>query len=457
MKILVIGLDCAAPEVLLEDERLTNIRHLMSVGCYGRLESVVPPITVPAWMCMATSQDPGSLGVYGFRNRVDRSYGGLRVVDSKAFRQLTIWDQIARQGGRANIVGVPPNYPPRRINGVSIGCFLTPSEAGTVFVEPQSMQSELIARFGDYVVDVTGYRTADKLRLRDQIYAMTRTHFEVIRYLMTQTEWDYFQFVEIGLDRMHHGFWKHHDPSHVLHPADSPFADIVRDYYQYLDDEIGRVLQCLTEETIICVLSDHGAQRLDGGFCINQWLIDQGWLVLRQQPDKITPFAELDVDWKRTRVWSEGGYCARVFLNLQGREPEGAISPGEYERFRDEVKARLEATTDANGKPLGTLVFKPEEIYRQVRGIAPDLLVHFGGLFWRSVGGVGYPSWHVLENDTGPDDCNHAQFGAFVLAATNLPIQGRLEQAHLLVLLFDLLSRDASVFWHSSLWAASSR
>ena len=62
MKTLVIGLDSAAPEILFADERLTNIRRLMEAGCYGRLETVIPPITVPAWMCMSTSQDPGSLG-----------------------------------------------------------------------------------------------------------------------------------------------------------------------------------------------------------------------------------------------------------------------------------------------------------------------------------------------------------------------------------------------------------
>ena len=66
MKICVIGLDCCAPDVVFNDERLVNIRRLMDLGLYGRLESVIPPITVPAWMCMTTSQDPGSLGVYGF-------------------------------------------------------------------------------------------------------------------------------------------------------------------------------------------------------------------------------------------------------------------------------------------------------------------------------------------------------------------------------------------------------
>src|SRR4051794_11493681 len=105
MKTLVIGLDCAAPELLLGDDRLENLRRLTDAGCYGRLESVIPPITVPAWMCLATGQDPGSLGVYGFRNRVDRSYGGLEVVNSRSITELTIWDQIAREGGKSVIIG----------------------------------------------------------------------------------------------------------------------------------------------------------------------------------------------------------------------------------------------------------------------------------------------------------------------------------------------------------------
>src|SRR5207253_7540209 len=108
MRILVIGLDCGAPELVFGNGRLENLRRLMDRGCYGRLESVIPPITVPAWMCMATSRDPGSLGVYGFRNRIDRSYGGLGIVDSRSFTELTLWDQVAREGGRSVVIGVPP-------------------------------------------------------------------------------------------------------------------------------------------------------------------------------------------------------------------------------------------------------------------------------------------------------------------------------------------------------------
>jgi predicted AlkP superfamily phosphohydrolase/phosphomutase len=431
-RVLVIGLDCAAPDLLLGDERLVNLRRLMAAGCYGRLESVVPPITVPAWMCLATSQDPGSLGVYGFRNRRDYSYGGLSVVDSSAFRATALWDVAAAHGGIVHVVGVPPNYPPRPTSGISVGCFLTPDPAVCAYTAPAEVKYEIRRIVGDYPVDAHGFRTDDKRRLRDAIWDMTRKHFAVVRHYVAHSAWDYFQFVEIGLDRIHHGFWRHHDPLHVRHEPHSPWQSVVRDYYALLDEELGRLLELLDEETVVLVVSDHGARRLEGGFCVNEWLMREGLLALHERPAQPTPLGKLAVDWSRTFAWSEGGYCARVFLNVRGREPQGTIDPADYERVRDDIAERLRATVDDRGQPLGTLVFKPEEVYRRVEGIAPDLIVHFGGLAWRSIGGVGYDSIHVQENDTGPDDCNHAQHGAFVLAAPHCHLRGELTGVHLL-------------------------
>jgi predicted AlkP superfamily phosphohydrolase/phosphomutase len=186
-------------------------------------------------------------------------------------------------------------------------------------------------------------------------------------------------------------------------------------------------------------MSDHGAQRLDGGFCINEWLVKEGLLVLNEYPKEITPFSKLSVNWEKTRVWSEGGYYARVFFNVKGREPQGVIEKDDYEKFREEVKEKLEALPNDKGEPMGTRVFKPDQIYRTVRNVAPDLIAHFGNLYWRSIGGVGYPTFYVQENDTGPDDCNHAQFGSFILAASNNPLRGEIKGAHILDLAPTLL------------------
>jgi predicted AlkP superfamily phosphohydrolase/phosphomutase len=156
-------------------------------------------------------------------------------------------------------------------------------------------------------------------------------------------------------------------------------------------------------------------------------------LVLNEAPPPgITPFAKLKVNWAKTKVWSEGGYYARVFFNVEDREPRGIIPKAQYESFRDEMKQRFEALTDAKGQPLNSLVFRPEEIYHRVRNVAPDLIVHFAKLYWRSIGSVGHGRLHLEENDTGPDACNHAQFGMFILNAPNSPLKGEFQGARLL-------------------------
>ena len=110
---------------------------------------------------------------------------------------------------------------------------------------------------------------------------------------------------------------------------------------------------CSTDDTIVLVVSDHGAQRLDGGFCVNEWLVREGLLVLKSYPKEVTPFGKLDVDWEKTKVWSEGGYYARVFFNVKGREPQGTIEPADYESFRDEIKAKFEATARPRWQAAG--------------------------------------------------------------------------------------------------------
>jgi predicted AlkP superfamily phosphohydrolase/phosphomutase len=74
---------------------------------------------------------------------------------------------------------------------------------------------------------------------------------------------------------------------------------------------------------------------------------------------------------------------------------------------------------------MGNKCYDPHKIYEQVNGVAPDLVVIFGDLRWRSVGLVGMDSIYSFENDTGPDDANHAQQGMYILSHPSLPARGR--------------------------------
>ena len=426
-KLLVIGLDCAAPQLAFEQWRrdLPNLNRLMSRGAFGRLRSCIPCITVPAWSVMTSSRDPGVLGIYGFRNRADHSYDRLTIATGAAVKERRVWDWLSEAGKKVVTVGVPGTYPPRPVNGVQIGCFLTPQTVGLdaagqstskVFTHPPGLSDKINAwAGGEYLVDVKDFRTENKADLLQQIYAMSRQHFEVVRQLLRSEPWDFFMFVEMGVDRIHHGFWRYHDPAHRKYEPGNPFQHAIRDYYRYIDAEIGDLLRLVDDSTAVIVVSDHGAKRMDGGVCINEVLLREGWLVLGgPRPAAPTTLEKVAVDWTKTRAWGEGGYYGRVFLNVAGREPQGVIAPGDYERTRDELAALLCGVCGPDGEALNTVVYKPQEIYQQVNGVAPDLIVYWDDLLWRSVGSVGHPAIWTRENDTGPDDANHAEDGLLI-------------------------------------------
>lgn len=412
-RVLVIGLDCAPPELVFEQFRddLPNISALIEQSTWGRLRSAIPPITVPAWASMMTSKDPGTLGFYGFRNRSGYDYEKMSIVNSRNLREPAVWDLVSRAGGKVVVMGVPPGYPPKPVNGVAIGCFLTPSTNGN-YTYPANLKWEIKDTVGDYMTDVPDFRTEEKDRLLADIHTMTERRFALARHLMETREWDFFQLVEMGTDRIQHGFWHFMDPRHPKYEP-THFGDAIHEYYKTIDREVGTLLERVDNDTDVLVVSDHGAKRMDGGVCINEWLQQEGLLTIKAKPPGKVPLEECEIDWDCTVAWASGGYYSRVFLNIQGREPNGIVTDAEG-TLRD-LKARIEAIPDHRGQPMATTAYIPEETYHTVNGMAPDLIVLFGDLFWRAVGSIGHDEFYTFDNDTGPDDANHAQHGIFIL------------------------------------------
>jgi predicted AlkP superfamily phosphohydrolase/phosphomutase len=415
-RIFVIGLDCAEPTLVFDrwQEYLPNFRRLMEGGTYGELTSSIPAITVPAWSCMMSSKDPGQLGCYGFRNRADHSYERMNIATAKMIEADRVWDILSRASKRVVVTGVPQTYPVRPVNGCMVSSFLTPS-THSQFTYPAELKAEIGELLDDeYMFDVHQFRTENKDHLLEQIYKLSDQHHRLITHLMTSQSWDFFMHVDMGVDRIHHGFWRFFDQRHPLHEPGNPYESAIRDYYIHLDGQIGERLALLDDDTGVLVVSDHGGKPMMGGICFNEWLKQEGYLRLEYQPDGIVPLEKCEVDWEKTLAWGSGGYYARLFLNVKGREPDGIIDPADYEKVRDELAERIAGITDAEGNNIGSVAHKPEEIYQEVKRIAPDLIVYFGNLNWRSVGSLGMNRIHTTENDTGSDDANHAQEGLYI-------------------------------------------
>ena len=429
-RIAVIGLDCGTPQLLFDRlaDEVPNINALIERGMHGELASITPPITVPAWACSMTGKTPGQLGIYGFRNRKDTTYDGLSIATSLSVKEPTVWDLVGAAGKKSLLIGVPPGFPPRPLEGWRVSCFLTPPSAET-WTHPAELSGEISEILGgeEYIFDVPNFREQGLDYTLDRVFTMTERRFAVARSLVRSKPWDYFMMVEMGPDRLHHMFWQFFDPAHPKYEPGNRFETAFRDYYRFLDRQIGGLLEALPEDAVTIVMSDHGARPMLGGVNFNTWLEREGYLAFSDPVTAPTPIAKAPIDWGRTAAWGDGGYYGRLFLNVKGREPQGVVEPSRYEEARDELTARLEAMPGPDGTSLGTRVLKPEDVYPDVRGVAPDLIVYFGDLDWRSVGQVGTGQVFTYENDTGPDGANHDRTGLFVMAGLPGQPTGRRE------------------------------
>ncbi|MHC4266963.1 MAG: alkaline phosphatase family protein [Planctomycetota bacterium] len=420
-KVIIFGLDAAPPELVFDKwiDYLPNIKNLVSSGIYGKLKSTIPAITCPAWASMVTSVNPGKLGIYGFRNRLYYDYEGLSFADSNTVKEEAIWDILSRHGKKPIIIGVPLTYPLKPVNnGLMISCFLTPNK-NYQFTYPDELKHEVERVSDGYILDVKDFRGEEKEQVLNTIYEMTRKRFRLTRHFIQNKEWDFLMMVEMGTDRIQHAFWGYFDKKHPGYLPGNKYENVIYDYYKYIDEEIGHTIALLDKDTLIIIVSDHGAMMMEGGICINEWLINNGYLRLVHYPDEVTQISKEIIDWDKTMVWGEGGYYGRLFFNVKGREPRGVIPKQNYEFLRNELMAALEDQRDETGKIINTRVFKPDEIYSECRNIPPDLIVYYGDLAWRSIGSVGHKTIWASENDTGSDDANHSQHGIFVMSGDN--------------------------------------
>ena len=387
---------------------------------------------------MMSGRTPAELGVFGFRERKGASYTDISLVTSASIKAPALWDYLGQAGRRSCVFGVPPGYPPKPIQGVMVGCHLTPDHTSR-YTEPPELQQALEADAGAYIPDVT-FRTDNRDQVLDQLFEMTHQHAKLQHHLFKKERWDFFMGVEIGTDRVHHAFWKFSDPSHPKHTEHPRYSRAMLDYYKLIDQQLHELLSLLDDDTLLLILSDHGAKAMQGCFCLNEWLIERGYLVLKESPTRVVKLEQASVDWAKTVAWGWGGYYARLFLNVTGRESQGCVAPQDVERVRTKLLQDLEAVTTPDGQPLGITAINPTTsnlaAKRQPRplgrgvafgdagggGINPngsrgasDLMLYFGDLSWRSAGTIGHGRLFLDENDTGPDDAVHSQYGVFLL------------------------------------------
>lgn len=405
-KVWVIGLDGATFNLVrpwAEAGHLPTLARLMDGGAWGELASTIHPLTAAAWNTFMTGLDPGQHGVFDFTRRRLGTYD-LELVNASSRTGRSLWRILSDAGRRVGVVGVPMTYPPEPVNGYLVAGLDAPS-LDSPYSYPTSLAQELR---GEHVISVSTMGK-DLDRYVEELLDAVEGRFRVIRRLLAQEPVDFFMKVIVETDAVQHASW------HLLAQEGEPGHDAILRVYRRIDERLGELLADLPPDVTLVVMSDHGAGPIAQVVDLDQWLAEEGMLRFRARNDWRSLFRSFgargmglaqrylprrakgflkqkvgtagrmesfllysDVDWARTQAFSIGNQ-GNICINLQGREPQGIVPPGEYEGLRDEIVARLKALCDPeSGEPVVDRVYRREELYRGDRvELAPDLLIRW--------------------------------------------------------------------------------
>lgn len=202
-------------------------------------------------------------------------------------------------------------------------------------------------------------------------------------------------------DLLQHMFWRDRDPQHpgrVPEQVDR-YEKVIEDTYVKIDQQVGDALESLGSQDTLIVMSDHGFTSFRRGFNLNSWLLEQGFITLKNPAQQGRAILFANVDWSKTRLYGLG--LNGLYVNLKNRERFGVVTAAEKNSLMHEVRDKLQEVRDDNGAPVIDVADLVEDIYSNADpAIAPDLIVGYGDGYrasWATV--LGQMPRKVLENN----------------------------------------------------------
>ncbi len=391
MKTFLIGLDGATFDVikpLVNKGRLPNFKKILDDGFYSVLESTYPPSTFPGWPTIATGLNPAKHGVYGFFDPAKRfpllnkkiSISDADYINRRMNGVNTLWSLLSDRY-RVCMINFPGTYPAKKVNGVMVSGLLTPSTTKKGLTYPGNLLSEINEAVKHYEIDAKFQ--VNKKNALENVNRVAKKRFALLSHFL-EKDFDFYCIVFTGLDRIQHYLWGKKD---------------VEMHYELLDEFLG-ILINKEKDSNFFIVSDHGFQENKNYFYVNKWLIDKGFLnikskrkysvshMLRQSginkknilklmklthttnllkllpmkfkgfvPENRTSIEEADIDWPETKAYSIYSMENGIYLNRDGREPNGVVKNKDYDRIRDQIINELKK------EPVKINCLKKEDIY----------------------------------------------------------------------------------------------
>ena len=358
-RVVVIGLDgapCTLVRRFIADGTMPRLADLVERGTLLQMDTSIPDISSVAWTSFMTGANPGRHGIYGFVDLQPNSYK-IHFPNSAHIRSETLWDVVGRAGRRSVVVNVPSTYPARPLNGMLVSGFVA------IDLNKAAYPPQLVPKLKelDYRIDVDARKVEESHdALMEDILKTLDRRIETLLYLFDYEKWDLFIGVITCTDRLQHFFWDAiEDPNHKYHSS-------FREVYRRADNFIGQVAERLRGEPVF-IMSDHGFTGIKKQVYLNRWLMDHAYLNMNANARSIEDIAE----GSRAFALDPG----RVYINLKGKYPKGAVEPSDRKKLVDEIKQGLSEIA-VDGAPTAKRIYEREELYSgPLFQFAPDLCV----------------------------------------------------------------------------------
>ena len=279
-KVFVLALDGATFDLIkpwAEAGKLPLFRQLMSNSGWGEIESTIPPITPVAWLSFMTGKNPGQHGVYDFFRPIEQDYRELNPAMAEINHQPTLWRILSDRGRKVCLLNVPMTYPPESVNGYLYSGVPAPT-GGRNYTFPPELDNELQA---------SGWNLSKNAALVRGTYQEYLTYLkqlvvdrtEATLHLMSQERWDFFMVHYLETDQVLHTYWRflNEDVS-----EDDDLATAMLNLYQCVETQMARIIKQFDDETSLIILSDHGMGPVNYHLFLNNWLINEGFMVWRR-------------------------------------------------------------------------------------------------------------------------------------------------------------------------------
>lgn len=306
-KLLLIGIDSLAPELLVEFQAdLPNLTRLRSQSPTMKLASIFPVDSIPAWVSIYTGLNPARHGIVKTFDIFDSDLGEVLNIDTNKFKGRTFWDYASNKGKTVCILSPLLAFPPWQLNGIMTAKSLVErhivgEDDWIVEREVRSYPESIAKKHKLLTRGVIGKHPGQKnlIKFSEECRKATLAEAEFSLKMCKDDDWDVFFTFFDYLDIVQHRLWRFYDKRDPTYPGPNPFQNIIREFYILLDSIVGQFI-ALNPKSVAFIFSDHGhGMRPAKTVNINEVLRNNG--LLTTKGGKLSPLPRI-MEWTKSNI-----------------------------------------------------------------------------------------------------------------------------------------------------------